>query len=79
MMTLSTIGRTEPRSRNKTERASANTAVEVASYIADLSESLARTARENGLSILAHLLDMAREEAAATAAKSAETSALSDR
>jgi hypothetical protein len=44
-----------------------------AEYIADLAESLARTARENGLSILAHLLEMAREEAAATAASAAQT------
>jgi hypothetical protein len=76
MMTLSTIRRAEPRNRNKTENASANAAVEAASYIADLSEGLARTARANGLPILAHLLDMAREEAAAIALKSEKESAL---
>ncbi len=40
---------------------------EVAEYIADLTESLAKTARENGLPVLAHLLEMAREEAATAA------------
>jgi cytosine/adenosine deaminase-related metal-dependent hydrolase len=39
----------------------------VAEYIADLADSLARTARENGLPVLAHLLEMAREEAATAA------------
>lgn len=41
----------------------------VAEYIADLSRGLALTAREHGLSILAHLLDMACAEAATNSQK----------
>ena len=64
MTTLSTIGRTEPRSR--TDKADNTTgAVDAASYIADLSGGLAKTARDHGFPVLAHILEMAREEATA--------------
>jgi hypothetical protein len=42
---------------------------EAATYIAELTSDLARLARENGLSALAYLLDVARLEAELNAGK----------